>query len=140
MPTLTVDRCCEQLFYFSCFALAFALPYHPLHLLLNKYHTDLSALGGHDGYGSPAADDVGHYLHHKHFECNYASIDTFSICLLSVSLTLKASLFQGFSFPNYLDRLAGTYENGDRFLNAAERKELGLPPKKPKAALDAKTE
>ena len=70
MPTLTVDRCCEQLFYFSCFALAFALPYHPLHLLLNKYHTDLSALGGHDGYGSPAADDVGHYLHHKHFECN----------------------------------------------------------------------
>ena len=117
MPTLTVDRCCEQLFYFSCFALAFVVPYHPLHLLLNKYHTDLSALGGHDGYGSPAADDVGHYLHHKHFECNY-----------------------GFSFPNYLDRLAGTYENGDRFLNAAERKELGLPPKKPKAALDAKTE
>ena len=28
-------------------------PYHPLHLLCNKYHTDISALGGHDGYGPP---------------------------------------------------------------------------------------
>ena len=37
----------EHLFYFSCFALAFVVPYHPCHLLLNKYHTDLSALGGH---------------------------------------------------------------------------------------------
>eukprot|EP01046_Picozoa_sp_COSAG06_P057350 COSAG06_NODE_11154_length_1558_cov_1.625000_1_plen_127_part_00 len=35
----------EHLFYFSCFALAFLVPYHPCHLLLNKYHTDLSALG-----------------------------------------------------------------------------------------------
>ena len=93
MPTLTVDRCCEQLFYFSCFALAFALPYHPLHLLLNKYHTDLSALGGHDGYGSPAADDVGHYLHHKHFECNCKIVTLFSrFAVLSVSLTLKVPL------------------------------------------------
>lgn len=94
----------EHLFYFSCFALAFVIPYHPCHLLLNKYHTDLSAVGGHDGYGAPAADDVGHYLHHKHFECNY-----------------------GFSFPNYLDRLFGTYENGDRFLSAAARTQLGMP-------------
>jgi len=59
----------------------------------HRYHTDISALAGHDGYGPPGADDVGHYLHHAHFECNY-----------------------GFSFPNYLDRLAGTYEDGARFL------------------------
>eukprot|EP01051_Picozoa_sp_SAG22_P001729 SAG22_NODE_71_length_22540_cov_8.918052_13_plen_340_part_00 len=58
----------EHLFYFSCFLLAALIPYHPVHLLLNKYHTDISALGGHDGYGPPGADDVGHYLHHKHFE------------------------------------------------------------------------
>lgn len=96
----------EHLFYFSCFLLAFLVPYHPLHLLLNKYHTDLSALAGHDGYGQPGADDVGHYLHHKHFECNY-----------------------GFSFPNYLDRLFDTYENGDRFLPAKEREKLGLSTK-----------
>ena len=59
---------------------------------------------GADGYGSPAADDVGHYLHHKHFECNY-----------------------GFSFPNYLDRMFGTYEDGERWLSVEERKRLGLP-------------
>eukprot|EP01052_Picozoa_sp_SAG31_P031223 SAG31_NODE_3286_length_4460_cov_2.970649_5_plen_202_part_00 len=82
----------EHLFYFSCFLLAYLIPYHPIHLLLNKYHTDISALGGHDGYGKPGADDVGHYLHHAHFECNY-----------------------GFSFPNYLDRLAGTYEDGSKW-------------------------
>ena len=42
----------EHLFYFSCFALAFLVPYHPCHLLLNKYHTDLSALGTpHDRTG-----------------------------------------------------------------------------------------
>jgi hypothetical protein len=92
-----------------------------------RYHTDLSALAGHDGYGDPGADDVGHYLHHKvrravmaprpslcrthsalravahadvspgvgrpqHFECNY-----------------------GFSFPNYLDRMFGTFEDGSKW-------------------------
>jgi sterol desaturase/sphingolipid hydroxylase (fatty acid hydroxylase superfamily) len=81
----------EHFFYFSCFLLAYLVPYHPLHLLLNKYHTDISALGGHDGYGPPGADDVGHYLHHSKFECNY-----------------------GFSFPNYLDRAFGTYEDGSK--------------------------
>lgn len=83
----------EHLLYFSCFALAFVIPYHPLHLLCNKFHTDISALGGHDGYGAPGADDVGHYLHHSKFECNY-----------------------GFSFPNYLDKLCGTYEDGKKYL------------------------
>jgi len=82
----------EHMFYFSCFAISFIMPYHPVHLLLNKYHTDISALGGHDGYGAPGADDVGHYLHHTKFECNY-----------------------GFSFPNYLDRLCGSYEDGKRY-------------------------
>jgi len=84
----------EHFFYFSCFLLAWVVPFHPLHLLLTKYHTDISALAGHDGYGPPGADDVGHYLHHAHFECNY-----------------------GFSFPNYLDRLFGTYEDGSRWAN-----------------------
>ena len=79
----------EHFFYFSCFLLAYLVPYHPLHLLLNKYHTDISALGGHDGYGPPGADDVGHYLHHSKFECNY-----------------------GTSCTNYLDRALGTYEDG----------------------------
>lgn len=83
----------EHMLYFSCFFIAFFVPYHPLHLLLNKYHTDISALPGHDGHASPGAADVGHYLHHAHFECNY-----------------------GFSFPNYLDKLFGTFDDGTRYV------------------------
>lgn len=82
----------EHMLYFSCFFLAFFVPYHPLHLVLNKYHTDISALPGHDGHAAPGAGDVGHYLHHAHFECNY-----------------------GFSFPNYLDKLFGTFDDGTRY-------------------------
>jgi cytochrome b involved in lipid metabolism len=82
----------EHMLYFSCFFLAFFVPYHPLHLLLNKYHTDISALAGHDGHASPGAADVGHYLHHAHFECNY-----------------------GFSFPNYLDKFFGTFDDGTKY-------------------------
>lgn len=82
----------EHLLYFSAYLVALVLPVHPLHLLLCKYHTDISALAGHDGHADPGAADVGHYLHHAHFECNY-----------------------GFSFPNYLDKFFGTYENGSRW-------------------------
>jgi len=88
----------EHLLYFSCFLTALVLPTHPLHLLLCKYHTDISALAGHDGYGPPGADDVGHYLHHAHFECNY-----------------------GFSFPNFLDRAYGTYEDGSSYAKKAKK-------------------
>ena len=146
----------EHALYFSCFLVALLFPYHPLHLLMNKYHTDISALGGHDGYGPalwprearlrqgltqpdrgqsvssrapqrraglpqsapaiavrtravpcrrpPGADDAGHYLHHAHFECNY-----------------------GFSFPNYLDRLLGTYDDGTRWQRKARAKASKAP-------------
>lgn len=99
----------EHIFYFSCFALAFIMPYHPLHLLCNKYHTDISALGGHDGYGPPGADDVGHYLHHTKFECNY-----------------------GFSFPNYLDRAFGTYDDGKKYEARRQERAAKSPDKKVK--------
>eukprot|EP00747_Dinoflagellata_sp_TGD_P197323 gnl/TRDRNA2_/TRDRNA2_68556_c0_seq1.p1 gnl/TRDRNA2_/TRDRNA2_68556_c0~~gnl/TRDRNA2_/TRDRNA2_68556_c0_seq1.p1 ORF type:complete len:354 (+),score=36.13 gnl/TRDRNA2_/TRDRNA2_68556_c0_seq1:47-1108(+) len=66
----------EHLFYFSGTLIALLLPLHPLHLLLMKYHTDISALAGHDGYGEPGANDVGHYLHHTKFECNYGPHET----------------------------------------------------------------
>lgn len=85
----------EHLLYFSGALVALVVPLHPLHLLLMKYHTDISALPGHDGHGEPGGNDICHYLHHTHFECNY-----------------------GFSFPNYLDKLFGTYENGAKFTKA----------------------
>ena len=40
----------------------------------------------------------------------------------------------GFSFPNYLDRMFGTYENGERWLSEDERKQLGLPVRNKKKA------
>ena len=61
-----------------------------------KLHTDISALGGHDGHAGVGAGDVGHFLHHTKFECNY-----------------------GFSFPNYLDKAFGSYNDGK---GAAEAK------------------
>ena len=61
-----------------------------------KLHTDISALGGHDGHGGVGADDVGHYLHHTKFACNY-----------------------GVLFPNYLDKAFGSHDDGK---SKAERK------------------
>eukprot|EP01048_Picozoa_sp_COSAG05_P005907 COSAG05_NODE_364_length_10775_cov_3.222836_7_plen_94_part_00 len=54
------------------------------------------------------ADDVGHYLHHTKFECNY-----------------------GFSFPNYLDRAFCTYDDGKKY--AAKRQQRMASPASNKA-------
>ena len=98
----------EHVIYFSFLPLfAVALPatlgccppLHPVHLLFIKFHADLSALAGHDGHADPyGANDIGHWLHHAHFECNY-----------------------GFSFPNFLDRAFGTYEDGSKYATTKKK-------------------
>ena len=67
------------------------VPDHPLHHSASQQipHRYLGAQWLSDGYGPPAQSDVGHYLHHSKFECNY-----------------------GTSCTNYLDRALGTYEDG----------------------------
>lgn len=59
---------------------------------------------------------------------NYAP----DICLNRIIAML--CLQYGFSFPNYLDRLFGTYEDGERWLSDKDREQLGLPTNNKKKA------
>lgn len=70
----------EHLFYFSCALLYLLFPFHPAFVIVVLVHAGLSPAPGHLGFervragGSRSfdADAYAHYLHHKHFECNYA--------------------------------------------------------------------
>jgi len=70
----------EHLFYFSCALLFLLLPFHPIFVIVTLVHAGLSPAPGHAGFErmrfgkdrSVDVDSYAHYLHHKHFECNYA--------------------------------------------------------------------
>ncbi len=67
----------EHLLYFSVTLIHWIIPSHPIHFLFNAQHTALTPADSHSGFeGEVAADtlDFGsyfHYLHHRHFDCNY---------------------------------------------------------------------
>ena len=70
----------EHIFYFSCALLYLLFPFHPAFIIITLVHAGLSPAPGHIGFErvkisnkkSFNADSYAHYLHHKHFECNYA--------------------------------------------------------------------
>ena len=70
----------EHVFYFSCALLYLLLPFHPAFIIVVLVHAGLSPAPGHVGFErirvsgnrSFDADAYAHYLHHKHFEVNYA--------------------------------------------------------------------
>ncbi|MEE2774991.1 MAG: sterol desaturase family protein [Pseudomonadota bacterium] len=70
----------EHLFYFSCALLYLLFPLHPAFIIVTLVHAGLSPAPGHTGFErikttndkSFDADSYAHYLHHKHFKCNYA--------------------------------------------------------------------
>ncbi len=70
----------EHLVYFSVGLLHLVIASHPLHIMFNLMHTGLAPVPGHTGFekielGERASVDTNcwaHYLHHKHFEVNYA--------------------------------------------------------------------
>jgi hypothetical protein len=70
----------EHLLYWSDSLIHLVLPSHPLLLLYNLQITGTGAVVGHVGFdkievGNDSAIDTHayvHYLHHKHFEVNYA--------------------------------------------------------------------
>jgi sterol desaturase/sphingolipid hydroxylase (fatty acid hydroxylase superfamily) len=70
----------EHLLYFSCVLIHCIVPSHPVHVLFNLVHTALAPAPGHVGFErilvgedtAVATNCYDHYLHHKHFECNYA--------------------------------------------------------------------
>ncbi len=67
----------EHLLYFSVTLIHWVVPSHPLHFFFNAQHTALTPADSHSGFeGEVAGDhlDFGsyfHYLHHRHFDCNY---------------------------------------------------------------------
>jgi sterol desaturase/sphingolipid hydroxylase (fatty acid hydroxylase superfamily) len=70
----------EHLLYFSCVLVHWIVPSHPLHAIFNLVHAALAPAPGHVGFDrlvigrerAVASHSYAHYLHHKHFECNYA--------------------------------------------------------------------
>ncbi len=74
----------EHLLYWSDSLIHLILPSHPLLFLYNLQITGTGAVVGHVGFekveiGSSSAVDThayAHYLHHKHFEVNYADGNT----------------------------------------------------------------
>ncbi len=69
----------EHIIYFSVVLIHCIIPSHPLHFIFNLQHTALSPLQGHSGYDKIEItkkhkiphSSFFHYLHHKHFKCNY---------------------------------------------------------------------
>lgn len=69
----------EHLLYFSGTLIHFIIPSHPVHFLFHTAHLAIAPASGHTGFEGPLFGNklpVGsyhHYLHHKHFNCNYGS-------------------------------------------------------------------
>ena len=70
----------EHLIYFSSILIFFIVPAHPIHMINLASRLGLAPAQGHTGFdrvvmGEDTAMDTSyyaHYLHHKHFEVNYA--------------------------------------------------------------------
>ena len=70
----------EHLLYFSVVLVHWIVPSNPAHALYTLVHAGLAPAPGHVGFdkvvtGTNTAFDTfcyDHYLHHKHFECNYS--------------------------------------------------------------------
>ena len=72
----------ESLIYFSYMFLHWIVPSHPMHAIFHLQQAGLGPAAGHSGFQKvefgheQAALRYGsyfHYLHHRYFECNYAS-------------------------------------------------------------------
>ena len=71
----------EHLLYFSGVLIHFIIPSHPFIAIWHLYYTALAPAAGHSGFDKIQINknilidngDYFHYLHHKHFECNYSS-------------------------------------------------------------------
>ena len=73
----------EHLLYFSCAAIHWIVPSHPIHVVLNLQHAGLTPAEGHAGFETVvvkgkyklAGASYFHQLHHRYFECNYGEPD-----------------------------------------------------------------
>jgi sterol desaturase/sphingolipid hydroxylase (fatty acid hydroxylase superfamily) len=71
----------EHFIYFTSLLIHLVLPTHPLHLLFHLYWVALAPAVSHSGYAGVlvkrqnrfATGSFFHQLHHRYFECNYAT-------------------------------------------------------------------
>jgi len=69
----------ETIIYMSVAAIHWVVPSHPFHFLFDLQHTAISPASGHHGFEGPILEGKWptgnrfHYLHHRHFECNYGA-------------------------------------------------------------------
>ena len=69
----------EQLWYWSGAIIHWVIPSHPIHVLFHLQHAALTPAPSHSGFErvvllegvAVKTGDFFHFLHHKHFECNY---------------------------------------------------------------------
>ncbi len=99
----------EHLLYFSGVLVHWVIASHPIHALFHLQHAAFSPAPGHCGFdrivvkGDRAVrlGNYFHYLHHKHFECNYS----------------------GDGMPLF-DKLFGTFHDGSEAAHEAMKKRL----------------
>jgi len=69
----------ETALYLSVCLIHWVIPSHPFHFLFDLQHAALAPAHSHHGFEGPilkekvATGSYFHYLHHRHFECNYGS-------------------------------------------------------------------
>jgi sterol desaturase/sphingolipid hydroxylase (fatty acid hydroxylase superfamily) len=71
----------EHVLYFSGVLIHWILPSHPIHVIFHLQHLAFAPAPGHSGFAEVEitdgfhvkTGDYFHYLHHKHFECNYGN-------------------------------------------------------------------
>jgi len=70
----------EHLIYFSTVLLYWVVPSHPIHVMFSLQVAALMSGVGHIGFNEIVVkgkvsfpSDYFHYLHHRHFECNYGN-------------------------------------------------------------------
>ena len=73
----------EHILYFSSFAIHFVVASHPLHFLFHAYFLALNPAMSHSGVEGIEVKGKSrirlgvfyHQLHHKHFKCNYGTVE-----------------------------------------------------------------
>ena len=73
----------EHILYFTRWIILFVVPSHPIHMLYLMQRPALNPSIGHTGFDEiivkkdaergMSIDSFFHYLHHRHFECNYGT-------------------------------------------------------------------
>ena len=73
----------EHLLYFTRWIILFIVPSHPIHMFFLMQRPAINPAIGHTGFdrivlkkdsdGGTSVDSFFHYLHHRHFECNYGT-------------------------------------------------------------------